>query len=199
MSYKVVFLGEGRVGKTSIGKRWAQGKFEQGTRSTVAAGFFQKSVFVDSKTIDIQLLDTAGQEEYHSLAPIYYKDAHAAILVFSCTDQKSFERTQQWKKELNLSRGDDIKLFIVANKIDLSKDRVVTTEQGENYARSINCPYFEVSAKSGQGIETLFNQVAQTLSQIPLAASKKTRSKVGLEVVNGDQQANPQNKKDGCC
>jgi small GTP-binding protein len=197
-SFKVVFLGEGRVGKTSIGRRWAEDRFDQTTRSTVAAAFFQKSTTTkDGRTINIMLWDTAGQEEYHSLAPIYYKDAHAALLVFSCIDQGSFDCMIQWKNELVSSRGEDIKLVVVANKIDVTKDRCIKSEQGEGIAQTINAQYFEVSAKTGQGIDLLFAHVAEILSKLPTSSPALARrsSRVGLQVVNGEEQ--PKGKV--CC
>ena len=197
MSYKVVFLGEGRVGKTSIGKRWVEGKFEAGTRSTVSAAFFQKKVQFGTKSFDIQLWDTAGQEEFHSLAPIYYKDAQAAILVYSVIDSKSFERMQQWKKELHASRGDAIKIVICGNKIDLQSQRCVKIEDAENVAKQFGAQHFEVSAKTGEGIETMFLHLTEILSTIPLANSGPTRrSHTSLQVVDAVEK---EEKSGGCC
>ena len=196
MSYKVVFLGEGRVGKTSIGKRWVEGKFDSGTRSTVSAAFFQKKVQYTTKSFDIQLWDTAGQEEFHSLAPIYYKDAQAAILVFSVTDSKSFERVQQWKKELSASRGDSIKIVICGNKVDLPSQRCVKREDGENLAKQYGAQYFEVSAKTGEGIDNMFMHLTEILASIPLANSGPTRrSHTSLQVVDAVEKED----KGGCC
>jgi small GTP-binding protein len=105
-TFKVAFLGEGRVGKTSISLQRSEDRFEQTIRSTVAAAFFQKTVTTKSeRAINIMLWDTAGQEEVHSLAPIYYKDTHAALLVYSVVDQPSFDRMVQWRNELISSRG----------------------------------------------------------------------------------------------
>lgn len=198
-SYKVVFLGEGRVGKTSVGKRWAEDKFDQTTRSTVAAAYFHKTTTTKAgKSISIQLWDTAGQEEFKSLAPIYYKDSHAAILVYSCIDQASFDKMVSWRNELIMSRGEDIKIVIVANKIDLVKDRCISTEQGEQYAKSVKAQHFEVSAKTGQGIDLLFYHVAELLASLPERAkpASKRHGKVCLQVLNGDEA---EKKKEGCC
>lgn len=197
MTYKVVFLGEGRVGKTSIGKRWAEGKFDSSTRSTVSAAFFQKSVNFETKVLNIQLWDTAGQEEYHSLTPIYYKDAHAAILVYSVTDSKSFERMIQWKKELAASRGESIKIVICGNKIDLPSQRCVTPEQGETTARQLGAQHFEVSAKTGEGIETMFLHLAELLNSIPLQNTGPTRrSHTSIQVVDAQEK---EKTEKGCC
>ncbi|EAX94134.1 small GTP-binding protein, putative [Trichomonas vaginalis G3] len=196
MSYKVVFLGEGRVGKTSIGKRWVDGFFDPSMRSTISAAFFQKTVNAGSKKINIQLWDTAGQEEYHSLAPIYYKDAVAAILVYSVTDSKSFEKMQQWRKELVSSRGDNIKIILCGNKIDLPSQRTVQYDQAEAIAKQYGCPYFEVSAKTGQGIETMFLRLGEILSTIPLQNTGPTRrSHASLQVVDAEEKK----QKGGCC
>jgi Ras-related protein Rab-21 len=197
MSYKVVFLGEGRVGKTSIGKRWVEGKFESGLRSTINAAFFQKTVQFGTKSFEIQLWDTAGQEEFHSLAPIYYKDAQAAILVYSVTDVKSFERMQQWKKELSASRGDSIKIVICGNKIDLRSQRCVKQEDAETVARQFGAKHFEVSAKTGEGIELMFLHLTELLSKIPLANTGPTRrSHASLQVIDAVEN---EQKSEGCC
>jgi small GTP-binding protein len=198
-TFKVVFLGEGRAGKTSIGRRWSEDRFEQTTRSTVAAAFFQKTVTTKTgRAITIMLWDTAGQEEFHCLAPIYYKDAHAALLVYSVADQASFDRIIQWRNEVISSRGEDIRIVVAANKLDL-KNRVITAEQGEQFARANNAQYFEVSAKTGQGIELLFAHVAELLAAIPPDAEtsmsiKRRKSKVTLQVVDGYER-----RKGGCC
>ena len=201
MSYKVVLLGEGRVGKSSIGNKWQSGTFDPQRRSTVAAAMFQKSVMFQGKNIDIVLWDTAGQEEYHSLAPIYFKDAQAAILVYSVTDSTSFDRMMQWKNELVMSRGENIKLIIAANKIDMVSQRVISPQQGSDFAKKVGCPLFEVSAKTGEGIEMLFYELAKVLYSIPQKShGARRQGKVGLQVINGAEEAkeNSQDKK-GCC
>ena len=200
MSYKVVLLGEGRVGKSSIGNKWQNGTFDPQRRSTVAAAFFQKSMMVNGKTIDIVLWDTAGQEEYHSLAPIYFKDAQAAILVYSVTDSTSFDRMMQWKNELVMSRGENIKLIIAANKIDMVSQRVISPQQGSDFAKKVGCQIFEVSAKTGEGIDFLFQALAKTLSEIPQKNhGARRQGKVGLQVINGEDEVKEVSKDSGGC
>ncbi|EAY17595.1 Ras family protein [Trichomonas vaginalis G3] len=199
MSYKVVLLGEGRVGKSSIGNKWQSNTFDPQRRSTIAAAFFQKTVICQGKNVDIQLWDTAGQEEYHSLAPIYYKDAQAALLVYSVIDSTSFERMMQWKNELVNTRGENIKLIIAANKIDMVSQRVITPQQGLDFANKVGCQIFEVSAKTGEGIDMLFQALAKTLLEIPQKKSATHRSgKVGLQVINGNNQEAEENNSTGC-
>lgn len=182
--FKCVFLGEGRVGKTSVGLKWTEGTFDSQRRSTVQAGLYTKSVMTSKGMIDVNLWDTAGQEEFHAVTPIYYKGSHAAILVYSVTDERSFERMVQWHKELSQNVG-DIKMVVVANKIDLVRDRVIPSSRGVQYAESIGCSHFEVSAKTGEGIDMLFQYLTEELvkSVKPSGTSTRARGKRGLTVV----------------
>jgi small GTP-binding protein len=185
------------VGKSSIITRLIQNRFTHGGTSTCGADFWTWNCRLGDETARLQIWDTAGQEEFHSLAPIYYKDAHAALLVFSLIDQRSFDRMVQWKNELISSRGEDIKLVVVGNKADVVKDRCIKNEQGEAIAAANKAQYFEVSAKTGQGIDLLFAHVAEMLANLPVQASAISRrsTRVGLQVVNGE----PAPQKGGCC
>jgi small GTP-binding protein len=200
-NFKVVLLGEGRVGKTSIGRRWTEDRFEQTVRSTVAAAYFQKVVTTKGgRSFMIHLWDPAGQEEFHSLTPIYYKDSQAAILVFAVTDDSSFDRMTKWKNELLQTRGNDIKLVVVANKIDLEKERVVSRERGEEFARTVRAEYFEVSAKTGLGIDRVFSHLADLLATFPVPTGPShKRGRAGLQVVSENRPVEETGKKGGCC
>lgn len=108
-----------------------------------------------SREAYLSIWDTAGQERYHSLGPIYYRNANGAILVFDITDTSSFERVQKWVKELRKMVGDRNKicLIIVGNKADLSLQRSVDAEEAASYAKSVHAAYLEASAKTGSGVE----------------------------------------------
>ena len=207
-TFKAVLLGEGRVGKTSIGMKWCEGTFDAKRGSTVKAALITKSVETSRGLIEVNLWDTAGQEEYHAVAPIYYKGAHAALLVYSVTDEKSFDRIVQWHRELSQIVS-DVKVVVVANKIDLASQRVIPSSRGVEYAQSIGCNHFEVSAKTGEGIEMLFKYLTEELAKkISTTKSGVRRGKRGLAVVSGEPepetntvQINQQTNegKSGCC
>ncbi|KAH0790788.1 Ras-related protein Rab-21 [Histomonas meleagridis] len=187
-SYKAVFLGEGRVGKTSIGLKWSRGEFDPQRKSTVQAGLYSKKVETSKGMIELHLWDTAGQEEFHAIAPIYYKEAQAALLVYSVVDQRSFERMVQWHKELRQIRGDEVKIVVVANKIDMVNDRVIPSQKGIEYARSIGCNHFEVSAKTGEGIDMLFRYLTETLVSTTKAnTNRPTKGRKGLMVLEAEE------------
>lgn len=192
--FKVVLLGEARVGKTSISKRWSEGTFDPGTRTTIQAAYFTGSVQLGTEVITINLWDTAGQEKYQALTPIYFKDAQLVIICYSITDPKSFEKTKQWQKVVESSLGPKVPLVIVGNKSDLNSQRSVPTDEGRNYAQSINSPFYEVSAKSGQNISQMFNDIARTLSKLQVfQASGHRRPHVEIT----DSQ--PEQSSGGCC
>ncbi|KAK1747496.1 Ras-related protein Rab-21 [Skeletonema marinoi] len=135
--YKVVLLGEGRVGKTSILLRFVENSYIEGRPSTLTASYLNKHVIVDDKReAHLSIWDTAGQERFHSLGPIYYRDAKGAILI--C-------------------------ITIVGNKIDLERRRVVSQQSAKKYAEGVGATYFEVSAKTGRGVEDVFQELTKVL------------------------------------
>jgi Ras-related protein Rab-21 len=123
--FKVVLLGEGRVGKTSILLRYTKGEYNDRQVSTLQASYLDKSVSVGGSTAQLSVWDTAGQERFHALGPIYYRDADGALLVYDITDSESFNKVRKWVKELRKIVGSDIIIAIAGNKIDMEKSRSV--------------------------------------------------------------------------
>ncbi|XP_043565663.1 ras-related protein Rab-21 isoform X2 [Chiloscyllium plagiosum] len=155
-SFKVVLLGEGCVGKTSLVLRYCENKFNDKHITTLQASFLTKKLNIGGKRVNIAIWDTAGQERFHALGPIYYRDSNGAILVYDITDEDSFQKVKNWVKELRKMLGNDISLCIVGNKLDLEKDRHVSVEEAEVYAESVGAKHFHTSAKLNKGIEELF-------------------------------------------
>jgi Ras-related protein Rab-21 len=123
--FKIVLLGEGRVGKTSILLRYTKGEYNDRQISTLQASYLDKRVNVGAKQVNLSVWDTAGQERFHALGPIYYRDADGALLVYDITDAESFVKVKKWVKELRKIVGNDITIAIAGNKIDLEKNRSV--------------------------------------------------------------------------
>jgi Ras-related protein Rab-21 len=131
--FKVVLLGEGRVGKTSILLRYTKGEYSDKQVSTLQASYLDKKISVGNPPTSVQLSiwDTAGQERFHALGPIYYRDASGALLVYDITDLESFNKVQTWVKELRKIVGNDIVIVIAGNKIDMEKNRNVKRDDAE--------------------------------------------------------------------
>lgn len=163
-NFKVVFLGKSGVGKTSVTLRFCRDMFLDGTEATIGASFLTKMITYNERSIKFELWDTAGQERYRALAPMYYRNADAAVLVFDVTDNESFEALQSWFYELQKNVPDCI-IVLCGNKLDLDNQRKVTKEAAQEYANEKDCPLIEVSSKTGQNIPDLFNKLGQLLTQ----------------------------------
>lgn len=189
--YKVVLLGEGRVGKTSILFRYVDNSYTDGRPSTLQASYLDKHIVIEDEVnylssrqnrtrreAQLSIWDTAGQERFHSLGPIYYRDAKGAVLVYDITDRPSFDRVKKWTKELRKMVGDSTKicLAIVGNKLDLERQgRAVDSEEAQKYAKSVGAAFFEVSAKTGSGVDDIFVDLTKNLLET-VKPSHRSRS-----------------------
>jgi len=163
LSVKVVILGSSGVGKTALSVRYCEGQFLTHTKATIGGSFLPKNVVMDGVRLKLQLWDTAGQERFRSLAPMYYRGAAAAVLVYDITNADSFQRTQDWVSELQSNVTDDILLVVVGNKTDMAKQRAVPREKGKEFADTIEASYIETSAKDGDGITQLFTDICKKI------------------------------------
>jgi len=163
--FKIVLLGEGHVGKTSILLRYIENRFSEKQESTYQATCLEKRINLGSTSVILSIWDTAGQERFHALAPIYYRNANGAILVYDITDHTSFIKVQHWIEELRKTVGFNIVLMMASNKDDLSSKRQVPIEEANNYATQVNAKIFATSAKTGKGVEEIFLELTKALLQ----------------------------------
>lgn len=163
MNFKVVVLGEGCVGKTSLTLRYCENTFNDKHITTIQASFLKKMLNIDGKKVTLAIWDTAGQERFHALGPIYYRDANGALLVYDITDKDSFIRVKNWVKELRKMLGTDVALVIAGNKIDMEKNRTVSLEEAEAYAATVGATHYSTSAKLNKGVDELFFALAQKM------------------------------------
>jgi len=158
---KVVLLGEGRVGKTCLCLRYTKNSFTDAQESTIQATYNEKTLHVGKNSVKLMIWDTAGQERFHALGPIYYRDAQGALLVYDITDRDSFTKVQHWVKELRKIVGSDIVLLIVGNKCDLERERQVSDDDAQSYARTVGANHLLCSAKSGKGVDNIFLELTK--------------------------------------
>ena len=126
---KVVFLGDSRVGKTCIVGKFVTGNTLETTQPTVGAAFLSKTITVDDKEYKLNVWDTAGQEQYRGMAPIYYRNSKIAIICFDITCSQSYDSVQYWIDQLNSNIDDNITIVICGNKCDLESERQISFEQ----------------------------------------------------------------------
>eukprot|EP01061_Rhynchopus_euleeides_P011743 TRINITY_DN21304_c0_g1_i1.p1 TRINITY_DN21304_c0_g1~~TRINITY_DN21304_c0_g1_i1.p1 ORF type:complete len:222 (+),score=21.73 TRINITY_DN21304_c0_g1_i1:37-702(+) len=162
--YKVVFLGDSSVGKTSIITRFMYDTFETSYQSTIGIDFLSKNVKVGNNVLRLQLWDTAGQERFKSMIPSYIRDSKVAVVVYDVTNDESFRQVQEWVDGVRAERGNDIVVVIVGNKIDRpEEERDVSSEAGQRRADELSALFIETSAKTEQNINNLFMKIASTL------------------------------------
>ena len=154
--FKLIFLGDQYVGKSSILNRFYQDKFEADYQATIGLDFHSKNVNIGGNTVRLLLYDTAGQEKFKSLIPMYIRDANIILVVYDITNKDSFIHTDHWVNETKDLKREDAIFVLVGNKIDLEENRVVSSKEAEDFATQKGFLFFEVSAKTGDHVEELF-------------------------------------------
>ena len=162
---KIVLVGETQVGKTSIVTRLMSNKFQGSSPATIGATFQNYKVTTKRGTSNFQIWDTAGQEKFRSLAPMYYRSADIALLCFDITKQETLDGLETWAHELVEKGPPNMIKIVVGTKCDLEDQRVVTREKAEEFVdRNQIAYYHECSAKTGQGVQELFFYIAENFS-----------------------------------
>ncbi|KAK3529197.1 hypothetical protein QTP70_019435 [Hemibagrus guttatus] len=161
--FKLVLLGESAVGKSSLVLRFVKGQFHEYQESTIGAAFLTQTVCLDDTTVKFEIWDTAGQERYHSLAPMYYRGAQAAIIVYDITNIDTFARAKNWVNELQKQASPNIVIALSGNKADLTNKRAVDFQEAQAYADDNGLLFMETSAKTAMNVNEIFMAIAKKL------------------------------------
>ena len=143
--------------------RFARGDFYEFQEPTIGAAFMTQTISLKDVNVKFEIWDTAGQERYRSLAPMYYRGAAAAVVVYDITAPDSFDGAKRWISELKAMHTPDVVIALVGNKVDQEARRGVEWEVVSNYAKEQGVLYVETSAKTGQNVMDLFNEIATRL------------------------------------
>ncbi|XP_026325772.1 ras-related protein Rab-5B-like [Hyposmocoma kahamanoa] len=163
--YKTVLLGACDVGKSSLAIRLVKGQFNASEQYTIGVAFLTHTLNLNNVTVMLHIWDTAGQERYHSLLPMYYRGAQAAVVVYDITSKFSFDCAKSWVNELQQSSS-SIVIALAGNKIDMAARRMVEFEEAQAYADENELVFMETSAKTATNIEELFRAIGQELVKI---------------------------------
>ena len=206
LHYKLIFLGDQYVGKSSILNRFYQDKFEQDYQATIGLDFHSKNVNINGTPVRLLLYDTAGQEKFKSLIPMYIRDANIILVVYDITNKDSFVHTEHWVNETKDLKREDAIFVLVGNKIDLEENRIIQSKEAEDFANEKGFLFYEVSAKTGDKIEELFNNrifpemarkynIGEEEDQENAPQNMGNENK-GLKLSEANKQTK---KKGGCC
>ena len=158
-SFKIIVVGDTGVGKTCVIKRTEHNKFDDFHTVTLGGDFAKLYYMIKQKKVKVQLWDTCGLEQYRSMIKIFFKGANASIIVFDITNEKTYYSVQRWFADVRENTPPSTLVYLVGNKSDLP-GRPVPKEAIDSYIASTGIKgFFEVSARTGQGLEEMFNSI----------------------------------------
>ncbi|XP_049579491.1 RAB6B, member RAS oncogene family a isoform X1 [Syngnathus scovelli] len=193
--FKLVFLGEQSVGKTSLITRFMYDSFDSTYQATIGIDFLSKTMYLEDRTVRLQLWDTAGQERFRSLIPSYIRDSTVAVVVYDITNANSFRQTTKWIDDVRTERGSDVIVMLVGNKTDLADKRQISVKEGEQQAKELSVMFTETSAKTGHNVKQLFRRVA---SALPGIEGIQETGKEGMIDIKLDKAHEPPTDEAGC-
>jgi len=168
--FKIVVLGDAAVGKTSLINQYIERSFEEDYKPTLGANIIRKDVFVEEINASVRLImwDLAGQEKYNVIRSMYFQGCVGALLVYDVTRHSTFETiNSKWLKDFKKYVKKEGTYILIGNKIDLMDQRMVSTEDGINFAKKINASDFiETSAKSGENAEKAFENLVNQILKL---------------------------------
>lgn len=159
--FKYIIIGDSAVGKSCLLLQFTDKRFRKEHDLTIGVEFGAKSLTLDDKVLKLQIWDTAGQENFRSITRSYYRGAISAFLVYDVTKRESFEHLTNWIEEARHNGNQHMSIMLIGNKTDLDTDRVVSTTEGETFARQNGILFMETSALSGTNVDEAFQQMTR--------------------------------------
>uniref|UniRef100_M8D6T1 Ras-related protein RABH1B n=1 Tax=Aegilops tauschii TaxID=37682 RepID=M8D6T1_AEGTA len=167
--------------------------------ATIGIDFLSKTMYLEDRTVRLQLWDTAGQERFRSLIPSYIRDSSVAVIVFDVASRQSFLNTSKWIEEVRTERGSDVIIVLVGNKTDLVDKRQVSIEEGEGKAKDLGVMFIETSAKAGFNIKALFRKIAAALPGMETLSSAKQEDMVDVNLKSSNANSSQSQAQAGGC
>ena len=195
LTFKFLLVGNSNVGKTSIVRRFCRDDFDDQNKTTISVEFMTYVLKLDESgtSVKLQIWDTAGQEQYKSLGKSYYRNAVGVILTFSLTDHDSFEKIEEWYKDVKDLCNQKAVIVLVGNKCDLKEHKAVTDSEAKAFADIHGIEYIETSAKNKTNIYNLFYSVSRKIYDMVMMGEIDTSEPLQAGSLSKKE------KKKGCC
>ncbi|KAE9612018.1 hypothetical protein Lal_00048923 [Lupinus albus] len=207
--FKIVLVGDSGVGKSNLLARFARDEFYPNSKSTIGVEFQTQKMDIDGKEVKAQIWDTAGQERFRAVTSAYYRGAVGALLVYDISRHLTFDSISRWLNELHTHSDMNIVMILVGNKSDLKDAREVTTAEGTALAEAEGLFFMETSALDSSNVaaafQTIVKEIYNILSRkVMMSQELNKQDAASIEngktiVLEGDQEANVESKKKGCC
>ncbi|GAU98194.1 hypothetical protein RvY_09373 [Ramazzottius varieornatus] len=181
-TYKLVVVGSGGVGKSALTIQFIQSYFVDSYDPTIE-DFYSKQCVIDDVVAKLEILDTAGQEEFSAMREQYMRNGEGFLLAFSVVDRTSFDEIYKFHKQiLRVKDRDEFPMLLVGNKVDLEQQRVVAHDEASELARQLKIPYLECSAKLKLNVDLAFHELVRTVRRFhaaerPALHDEKVRKK----------------------
>jgi len=160
--FKLVFVGDSCVGKTSIISRFVYDYYDVEHDETIGIDFLAKTHTVDEKSVRLKLLDATGNERFRSLIPVHIRDSSVVVVLYAIDNKNSFQSVDKWINEVRREREQEVLIVLVGNKHDLN-NREVTELEGQEKAQDHQAYFFETSAKTSHNVQALFDLITREL------------------------------------
>ena len=196
--FKVLLLGNSNVGKSSLFLRFVDDIWNDTFVPTIGVDFKIKTFEIDSKKIKMQIWDTAGQERFKNIIASYYRGAHGILLLYDVTDKDSFKNLSNWLIEIEKNASKNVLKVLIGNKSDLEDKRVISYNQGKEFADTYGLKFIETSAKKNLNVNEAFETLGREL-MIASAEKKVTKQKPNKKISVAQAQDLNTKKKGGCC
>ncbi|CCE64779.1 hypothetical protein TPHA_0I02780 [Tetrapisispora phaffii CBS 4417] len=207
LQFKLVLLGDSSVGKSSIVYRFVKDSFDEFRESTIGAAFLSQTITLEenNQVIKFEIWDTAGQERYKSLAPMYYRNANAALVVYDVTAPDSLMKAKSWIEELKKKVGnEELVICLVGNKVDICEEddtkRKIEFEEAKDWANDENLLFYEVSAKTGYNVKEVFQKIGEQLYEYKKAEQANKGTQDNSNITSNIRLQEPQaSNPTSCC